>query len=441
MRNKISGWKDVFCFTLVQTLKSKAFIISFVILLLLGLASMPLMSMINGNGQEQQSYNITKLYLYDEFGIADEAVMQQALSEAGWTVQVVSFDAANDTVELEKLLEEIDSHKQEEVFLHITQEDGIVLLSFQRSGKGEISSSELEAFGQIITQVYKDARYTVHGLNEEMKQLLQAGVSTNISQSNLEGVVEIKEDTSISDMEYWFMYALLFVAMMVCMMTGSQVATAIVTEKSSKVVEYLLTSVRPLAIIVGKVLAMLCAVLGEVIGFLLVFVVSNHITERYINGGESILEKYLTPELLGALNIGNILLCLVFIALGLIFYATLAGLAGATVSRMEEAGEGLVMFTIAVLIGTYIGIGAAATLLGAGENAFVTFALLFPLSSPFILPGAILIGKAEVWVIAAALVLLTVVVGLLFAFVARVYETLIVHNGNRIGIKQLLKIK
>ena len=127
-------------------------------------------------------------------------------------------------------------------------------------------------------------------------------------------------------------------------------------------------------------------------------------------------------------------------ALGMIFYATLAGLAGATVSRMEELGEGLVMFSITILIGLYIGIGAAASLLNAGDNPFAIFAMLFPISSPFLIPGAIVIGRAQIWVIVVAFVLLVGLVSLLFWFVSRVYEALIVYNGNRIKVGQLLNI-
>ena len=69
------------------------------------------------------------------------------------------------------------------------------------------------------------------------------------------------------------------------------------------------------------------------------------------------------------------------------------------------------------------------------------FAMLFPLSSPFLMPGAIVIGKAPLWITVVSLLLLVGLVALLFWFVARVYEVLIVHNGNRIKLKQLFKMR
>lgn len=136
----------------------------------------------------------------------------------------------------------------------------------------------------------------------------------------------------------------------------------------------------------------------------------------------------------------NILICFLLILLGMIFYATLAGLAGATVSRIEEMTEGLTLFTFTNLIGVYTALGAANVLMGPGINGFVIFSFLFPLSAPFILPGAILIGKVSLPMVEIAFVFLLLFIILLFRFVAKVYETLILHTGNTIKLKELLYI-
>lgn len=445
MKNKIAGWKHVFRFTLEQTLKSRAFVISFILFIALAIVSMPIMSAITGNTTQESSYDVEKLYIYDQTGVMTQEqarTAMQKLADAGWQVAIELCEAGEyNTAAYEEKLAVLDQKEPNAVVMAVTDENDMIQIRFERSGNGKVDSSEIEQFGTVMTESYQSGFFSALGITAQQQEMVTGQTVTSSFHVDENNEIIVKEDTSISDMEYWFLYGILFVILMVCTMTGSQVATAIVTEKSSKVVEYLLTSVRPLAIIVGKVLAMLCAVLTEVICLLIALAVSNYVSTTYFTGGESILEKYLSPELLSSLNLGNVIMCLVMIALGLIFYATLAGLAGATVSRMEEAGEGLMLFTMTAMIGCYIGIAAAGTLLGAGENAFVTFALIFPLSSPFILPGAILIGKAELWLVAAAVVLLVTAIVLLFLFVARVYETLIVYNGNRIGLKQLIKMK
>lgn len=439
-RSKIAGWKDVYQFTLTQTLKSRAFIVSFVLLIVLGLVSMPLMNLITGSMKQEEKYTITKAYVYDGLGVVDEAAMQQALNDAGWEVELVEMNPLEYGSEAYKtLIEEIDKNHTEEIVISAQYGEGTYDILFERSGNGKVESAEINNFGAIFAEKFEEQRVAALGLSAEQKALIDAGVATAVSHVGMTGEVVVEVDTSISDSEYWILYAFIFIIMMICTMAGSQIATSIVTEKSSKVVEYLLTSVRPLAIIVGKVLAMLCVVLTQIISIIVMLVISNMVSTN-MSGGESMLAKYLNPEILNSLTVVNIIVCLIMVALGLVFYATLAGLAGATVSKLEEAGEAMTMFTVLVMAGAYMGIGASATLLAGGTNAFTTFVLICPISSPFILPGAILIGRAEIWMIIVAIALLALLIVFLFAFVSRVYEALIVYNGNKVGIKQLIKM-
>ncbi len=88
MKNKLSGWKDVFSFTLTQTLKSKPFIVSFVIMMVLALVASPVMSMISDVDSGNENYTITKMYVYDETGYFNEDTVVPMLKDGGWEVQV-----------------------------------------------------------------------------------------------------------------------------------------------------------------------------------------------------------------------------------------------------------------------------------------------------------------------------------------------------------------
>jgi ABC-2 type transport system permease protein len=224
-------------------------------------------------------------------------------------------------------------------------------------------------------------------------------------------------------------------------MASTQIANSIVTEKSTRVVEYLLTSVKPLALMVGKIIAMLTAVLIQMIAMVAALFVSNQVSSTFSpDESESLLSQYLPQHIFQNINLINIILCLLLIVLGIIFYATLAGLAGATVSKLEELSEGLTLFTLTNLVGCYVGLGAANVLMASGMNGYVIFSFLFPLSSAFVLPGAILIGKASIPLVIGAIALQVIFILLLFQFVSKVYETLILHNGNKIKLKDLFKI-
>lgn len=439
MKNSsIHGWQEVFSFTLTQTLKSKSYIVSNIIFLVLVLISMPIITMLTSRGNEEaETVNpIQRVYINNETTLPEMDF--SGISENS-NLSHIAFEALKE--DYDTVADRIDTEEKDSVILTITEDQGMYSLSFVKAGSGSVSEGNLSSLGEAIAEEFKALRITTLGITDEQVSMLQAPIITSVSKTDVDGEVIKKVDTSISNAEYWFVYGILFVIMMISSIASSQIATSIVTEKSTRVIEYLLTSVRPLALMVGKVLAMLLAVLIQMAAMAVAMFVSNFITGQLMGGNEqSLMNQYLPADIFQNLNIVNIIFCFILALLGLIFYATLASMAGATVSRLEEIGEGLMLFTLTNIIGAYIGIGAANVLMGAGDNAFVTFAFLFPLSSPFILPGAILIGKASIAMIAIAIVLQIVFIILLFMFVSKVFETLILHNGSTIKLKELIKI-
>ena len=438
-KSSITGWQDVFSFTLIQTLKSKTFVITTVVMIVLALASMPLMSFITGSSTETDPNApspINKVYVKNESSLPD-LKYQTILEQPAFSH--ISFEAANE--EITTMETRIEEEENDSVILTITEEGGIYSLSFAKATKGPIGDNQLALLGNAVSAAFDSNRIQALGITPEQDAMLKAPITTKVSLLNMNGDIIEKKDTSISNSEYWFIYGILFIVLMITTLSGSQIATSIVIEKSTRVVEYLLTSIRPLALIIGKVLAMLLAVILQMVTLVLSAFLSNKLTASLLSGnGDSLLSQYLPEHIFQNLNAVNIIICFVLIILGLIFYATLAGLAGATVSKMEEINEGVTLQSFIVIIGAYIAIAAAASLMGAGDSAYVTFSYLFPLSTPFILPGAILIGKASLFIAGVAFVLQLIFIILLFLFVAKVYETLILHNGNAIKPKQLIKI-
>ncbi len=436
-KSNLAGWKDVFSFTLVQTLKSKAFLISYIILITLSLLSMPLINKIFNSGNEDVNAPspIKKVYVYNSTSLQD-IDFSKLLTEK--KMNHILFETAPE--EYDALSKEVEKETSS-VILTITEDANMFSLHFLKASKGPVKDTHIQALGDALAKQFQLLRINALGITEEQNAMLNAKIETSISAADVNGEVILKEDTSISMAEYWFIYGILFFVLMANMSSSTQIASSIVTEKSTRVVEYLLITVKPLALMVGKIIAMLFATLFQMISMVIALFVSNRIISAITPGNSSnMLEQLLPKDIFQNINILNILLCFILVMLGMIFYATLAGLAGATVSRIEELNEGLTLFTITNLVGVYIGLGASGTLVGAGINPFVVFAFLFPLSSPFILPGAILIGKATLPLIGIAIVLELVFILLLFRFVAKVYETLILHNGNTIKIKELIRL-
>lgn len=435
-KGNITGWKDVFSFTFKQTMKSKSFIVSFIIMLVLATGMIPLMSIINNTGSKDSKGTspIKKVYIDNKTALTsmDFADITKNKTFLNTTFEIMKEDYNTVSSRIEK-------KEQSSVILKISLKNNMYNLDFVKSGNGPIKDSNMYVLSDAVVKQFDTNKIKVLGITDKQATMVNAAVDTKVSKLDVSGKEIVKKDTSISDNQYWFVYAIIFIILMVNSIASSPIATSIVTEKSTRVIEYLLTSVKPLALIVGKILAMLTVSLTEMVVLITMVFTSNKVTSIFISNGENVLSKYLPSNVFKNINLVNLVICILFILLGLIFYATLAGLAGATISKLEELQEGLKLYTFTTLIGVYIAFIAISMLKG-GDNGFATFALLFPISSPYLLPGAVLIGKVSLPIAAASFALLVIVNVLLFRFVAKVFETLILQNGNRIKLKDLFKL-
>ncbi|NLP27531.1 MAG: ABC transporter permease [Clostridia bacterium] len=436
-KSNIAGWKDVFSFTFIQTIKNKAFIISFLITLVLSLVSIPFLNLIKGGGNTEDRISpVKKVYIENKTSLGSMDFKEVKNNKE---FSHISFETMEET--FEEVSSRIEEKESDSIILSIAEDQAQYSLNFIKSSKGHLEEGDLGPLADEVTKQFQLYKNSALKISDDQLNMINAKVDTLVNLADANGKEIVKEDSSISGSEYSFIYGLLFILLMVNMIASTQIAHSIVTEKSTRVIEYLLTSVKPLAIIVGKILAMLTAVVLQIVSMIVVVFISNKIASSLNPGsGESVLSQYLPENIFGNLNIFNLALSLILIVLGLIFYATLAGLTGATVSKVEEINEALKLFNFTNLIGSYIAIGAAIVLMIGGVNGFIIFSFLFPLSSPYILPGAILIGKASLPIVATSIALQLVFIILLFRFVAKVYETLILHNGNAIKIKDLFKI-
>ncbi|WP_139904825.1 ABC transporter permease [Clostridium thermarum] len=436
-KSNITGWKDVFSFTLAQTVKAKSFIISNIVILTLLLVSMPIVNKFTSNSSEDSGISpVKKVYVNNETNLTG-IDFKEVLKDERFS-HIIFEDMSKD---YETAAEHIDKEEQDAVILTLQESEANYALNFVRPSSGPLKESTIKPLADAIFEEFESLVPKAAGATEDQLAVIRAEVTTKVAMADVNGVEIVKEDTSISNAEYWFVYGILFVVMMVNIMASTQVAYSIVTEKSTRVIEFLMISVKPLAIVVGKVLAMLTSVILEVVAMGAALAVSNTISSSMSDGASgSVLARYLPKDIFQNLNIGNLLICLVLIVFGMIFYSILAALAGATVSKLEEIQEGLTLFTIINMVGAYVGLAAANVLMASGVNGFVTFSFLFPLSAPFILPGAILVGKVSLPLAVGAIALQVLLIILLFNFVAKVYETLILHNGNKIKLKQLIKI-
>ncbi|MCR5086060.1 MAG: ABC transporter permease [Lachnospiraceae bacterium] len=438
--SELRGTGEVFRFTLIQTLKSKAFIISVVFMLVMALFSSPVIQLIYGGDSDKkiEHSKIKKAYICNELPfLQDGTEITKDIDDQAYAD--VEFVVSSEDVKIlsDKLEEE--GAQCESIIVHpYVSEVGGVTVELIRVSGGAVKADDCKELSAILCKNLDKYKEQISGLPAEQLELLHYEYTIEMNYITPDGTLTDDKDKGIGGGQFGVVYAILIIVSMLCIIASSQVATAVVTDKSSRVVELLLTSVRPMALLLGKIFAMLVATIGQIVLMLIAMVISNKITGRLFGVTKTAATTLIPKGVLSNLTVTNAVIAIVLIALGLLFYAIFAGVCGAMVSKMEELQEALKYFTFLSLIGMYGAIAAIISMQSSSQNIFVKVCEMFPLTSPMITPGARIIGVTPISYALIAIVILLILDFVMLTLAARVYEGLITNMGNPMKLKEVV---
>lgn len=145
---------------------------------------------------------------------------------------------------------------------------------------------------------------------------------------------------------YWMVYGLVFVIYLIVISLGSIIATEVATEKSSRVMEIIVSSVNPIVQMFGKLIGI------GIVGFInLASLAIAGLVGLMING-----EDVLQPILDSVTDMSLLLYAFIFIVLGYFVYGGIAAMLGALVSRAEEVNQAIQPLIFLAMIAFFIAI-------------------------------------------------------------------------------------
>ncbi len=206
---------------------------------------------------------------------------------------------------------------------------------------------------------------------------------------------------------------------MVLVFFGQAVAQGVTEEKSSRVVELLLTTLSPRRLLAGKILGI--GLLG--LGLLLIPAVAA-LAAGQLAGGAGLPSA--APKTLA--------LIVVWFILGYIFYSVAFAAVGALVSRQEDLNTAMLPVN-AVLIGAfYLAIIVANT---NPNGTLARVAAFLPPFAPMVVPARMVLGDMNALGLAVAIMLEAIGTGALILLAARAYERAILRIGAPIKLHRL----
>jgi ABC-2 type transport system permease protein len=198
---------------------------------------------------------------------------------------------------------------------------------------------------------------------------------------------------------------------------GYWVLSGVVEEKQSRVVEVVLSTVRPRELLIGKVLGI--GILGLV--QLVVMVAVGVIAARLTGAFE-------LPETTGPM-VGTTLLWYI---IGYAIYATAFGVLGALASRMEDASNVTAPVSLVATGGYLIGIFVVTS---DPDGLAATLATFFPPFAPMVVPFRVAMGGIGPIEFAASIVVALLALWAMFVIGGRVYRGAVLKVGGQIKLR------
>lgn len=257
------------------------------------------------------------------------------------------------------------------------------------------------------------------GVLQQIYQM-NAMIGGGMSAEDAADVMSIQIDAQVESLgkdqmqNFFYTYIMIFALYMVILLYGQMVAMSVATEKSSRAMELLITSAKPINMMFGKVLAACMAGLVQLVAIFGSALVFYNVNKSYW-GDNGIIDSIfnIPPELF--------VYMLVFFLLGFLIYAFLYGAISSTVSKLEDINTAVQPVTFLFLFGFMVVIFSMTS--GSVDNLLMQICSYIPFTSPMAMFTRIAMSTVPWYEIAISIGILvasTFGIGILSAKIYRV---------------------
>jgi ABC-2 type transport system permease protein len=308
----------------------------------------------------------------------------------------------------------------------------------EQAGRDQVADESLDALvvgdGRTVRVVVKkdldeDLRNAFNvlagqvALNEEITRLGGDPAQVNAAVSDASVDVEELEEPYPYDPQQLVLGIIAGILIyMSLLINGQMVAQGVVEEKSSRVVELLLSTIRPWQLMAGKVLGI--GLVGLV--------------QMVVIGGVGVLAALAIDVLTISVSaaVGTVVWLVVWYLLGFLLYSLVFAGLGALVSRQEDVGGVIAPALMFVILGYVVGISVLPT---DPDNKLAEVLSVIPVFAPTLMPMRLAMGGVPVWEAVLSVGLVVAMIPVLVWLAGRIYANAVMRSGARVKLSDALR--
>ena len=283
-----------------------------------------------------------------------------------------------------------------------------------------IYDANIQVMNKALKDFYTTAYLKSHGLSPNQIAEVQ-------NQEITQKLEFVSQDGSKN---YWYAYVMVFVLYMVVIIFGQKVTMSVVTEKTSRAMEVLITSASPIALMFGKISASCIAGLVQIIAIFGSAQAAYLLNKSYFEGNAIVEAIFNFPtSLVGFL--------LIFFLLGYLIYSFLYGAMGSTVSKVEDISSAIMLVQLVFVLGFVVSMFSMSS--GEVNTPLMQVLSIFPFTSPMVMFTRIAMSEVPAVEVIASILALIITTGIIGVIAAKIYRVGVLMYGTRPTMRGIIK--
>ena len=284
-----------------------------------------------------------------------------------------------------------------------------------------------------ISEIIKAEKINALGISTAQIEDLNKGVNLHVV-NVLEK--EKKQDSFLVGVKSGLSMFLMYCVFTFIMMYGIRVMRSVLEEKNNRVVEILISSVKPFELMMGKILGVTGVALVQ-FGVWVVMIFASVMTLGSSNVGmvSGVAEVQMVLSALSQVNYGLIIFVFViYFLLGYLFYSAMYAAIGSAVDNETETQQ----FTLFAILPMMLGFYGSITIMNNPDGPMSFWLSMIPFTSPIAMLARIPFD-VPVWELVLSMgILLVSTLGMVF-IASKIYRVGILMYGNKVTLKELWK--
>lgn len=371
-----------------------------------------------------------KVMVQDSSGIVvpyleSSSTIEYVVAPEGTTLEQLKVDFNNLDVYALVGISELDSANNVQVVAYSAEPLNVDIKSdISRKVNKAVESMKLSLYNisdldRILAEVKSDVQITTLTLTDEGEKEESAEIYMALS------------------------YVMSLLIYMFIFMFGNMVMRGVIEEKSGRIVEVIVSSVKSVELMIGKILGIalvaltqffiwvvLTLVLISVAGFLMGGDIVGTMESTDVAGMGSILKG------ISEVRFGYVISCfIIYFVLGYLLYAGMFAAVGAAVDNEADTGQLSIPITVPLILGLFLMIPTFQN--PTGQLAF--WSSIIPFTSPMVMMARIPFGVVPFWELALSIILLLATALLMAVISAKIYKVGILTYGKKASFKDLWK--